>query len=235
MFTVKRGDNQYNAQDIATLQQWANAGSVLASDMIFDPQSNQWVQAGEFAPIRDILAQKAGGAQAGVQGAAQQAQVGVQSAAGALAAAGSAAVAGAQAAGPQAQAQQQQAQQAAQQAAAQQAAQQAAAQFIIVNTEKIPGREIENVVCLVQGSTVRAKNIGKDWLAGFKNLVGGEVSEYTELLQEARRIATDRMVQQAMSVGANGVINTRYTTSSVAQGMSEILAYGTAVKLKPVK
>ncbi len=226
MFTVKRGDNQYNAQDIATLQQWANAGSVLASDMIFDPQSNQWVQAGEFAPIRDILAQKAGGAQAGVQGAAQQAQVGVQSAAGALAVAGSAAVAGAQAAGQQAQAQQQQ---------AQQAAQQAAAQFIIVNTEKIPGREIENVVCLVQGSTVRAKNIGKDWLAGFKNLVGGEVSEYTELLQEARRIATDRMVQQAMSVGANGVINTRYTTSSVAQGMSEILAYGTAVKLKPAK
>ncbi|MFH1437430.1 MAG: YbjQ family protein [Pseudomonadota bacterium] len=106
---------------------------------------------------------------------------------------------------------------------------------MVVNTEQVPGREIETVLCLVQGSTVRAKNIGKDWLAGFKNLVGGEVSEYTELLQEARKIATDRMVQQAMSIGANGVINTRYTTSSVAQGMSEILAYGTAVKFKPAE
>jgi uncharacterized protein YbjQ (UPF0145 family) len=191
MYAVKRGDQQYNAQDLNTLQQWASAGSILPTDMIYDPQSSQWVQAAQFPAIKDILAQKAAGA------GAQQAQQGQQA---------------------------QQAQQA-----------QQLANFIVVSTENVPGREVEAVLGLAQGSTVRAKNFGKDFLAGFKNLVGGEVSEYTEMLNEARKIATDRMVQHAASLGANAVVNARYTTSSVAQGMAEILAYGTAVKLKPAR
>jgi uncharacterized protein YbjQ (UPF0145 family) len=219
MYTVKRGDQQYNAQDLNVLQQWANAGSILPTDMIFDPQSNQWVQAAQFPQIKDIIAQKTGAVQGQQQAQqAQQQQAQQQQA-------------------QQQQAQQQQAQQAQQQAyqaqqQAYQAQQQALANFVIVNTENVPGREIESVVGMVQGSTVRAKNIGKDFLAGFKNIVGGEVSEYTEMLNEARKLATDRMVHHAVSIGANAVVNARYTTSSVAQGMAEILAYGTAVKLK---
>jgi len=87
---------------------------------------------------------------------------------------------------------------------------------------------------LVQGSTVRAKNVGRDIMAGLKNLVGGELKGYTELLQESRQEAIDRLEQQAQAVGANAVLNVRFTTSSVAQGAAEMLAYGTAVVLDGV-
>ena len=84
---------------------------------------------------------------------------------------------------------------------------------------------------LVQGNTIRAKHVGKDFLAGLKNIFGGELGAYTELLAESRQEATDRMVQQAQSMGANAIVNVRYSTSSVAQGAAELYAYGTAVKL----
>jgi len=85
---------------------------------------------------------------------------------------------------------------------------------------------------VVSGSTVRAKNIGRDFMAGLKNLVGGELHGYTELLQESREQATSRMIEQAQSLGANAVVNIRYSTSSVAAGASEIFAYGTAVTVQ---
>jgi uncharacterized protein YbjQ (UPF0145 family) len=84
---------------------------------------------------------------------------------------------------------------------------------------------------LVSGSTVRAKHIGKDLLAGFKNIVGGELRAYTELLNESRNEAISRMMQQAQSMGANAIINVRFSTSSVAQGAAELYVYGTAVKV----
>jgi len=88
------------------------------------------------------------------------------------------------------------------------------------------------VLGLVKGSTIRAKHIGKDILAGFRQLVGGEVKEYTEMLQEARQQAQDRMVEEAKKLGANAVIGVRFGTSQVMQSAAEIVAYGTAVKLK---
>ena len=100
------------------------------------------------------------------------------------------------------------------------------------NTEEIPGQQIVEFYGVVTGSTVRSKNIGRDILAGFKNLVGGELKGYTELLQEARKEALDRMMEQAHSVGANAVVNVRFGTSSVAQGAAELFAYGTAVKVE---
>ena len=99
------------------------------------------------------------------------------------------------------------------------------------NTETVPGRTITEFCGVVTGSTVRAKHIGKDFLAGLKNIVGGELKGYTELLQEAREEATERMVAQAASMGANAVVNVRFSTSSVAQGAAELFAYGTAVKV----
>ena len=99
------------------------------------------------------------------------------------------------------------------------------------NLESVPGRTIVSHLGLVQGSTVRAKNVGRDIMAGLKNLVGGELQGYTELLQEARQEAMDRLAEQASALGANAVLNVRFTTSSVAQGAAELLAYGTAVKL----
>ena len=104
--------------------------------------------------------------------------------------------------------------------------------MIISNTEFIAGREIIETIDIARGSTVRARNIGRDIFAGFKNIVGGEISEYTKLLAEAREHAIDRMIADAERLGADAVINVRFTTSAVMQGMSEILAYGTAVKLK---
>jgi uncharacterized protein YbjQ (UPF0145 family) len=83
----------------------------------------------------------------------------------------------------------------------------------------------------VQGNTIRAKHLGKDFLAGLKNIFGGELGAYTELLAESRQEATDRMVQQAQAMGANAIVNIRYSTSSVAQGAAELYAYGTAVKV----
>ncbi|NEP45277.1 MAG: YbjQ family protein [Okeania sp. SIO2H7] len=104
--------------------------------------------------------------------------------------------------------------------------------MILTTVEGVPGKEIVEHFGLVQGSTVRAKNIGKDILAGFKNVVGGELKGYTELLQEARQEATDRMVLQAKQLGANAIVNVRFATSSVAQGAAELFAYGTAVRVK---
>ncbi len=101
--------------------------------------------------------------------------------------------------------------------------------MILSNTEDVPGRKIVEFYGLVTGSTVRAKHIGRDIMASLKNIVGGELKGYTELLQDARQEATDRMVEQAQSLGANAVINIRFATSSVAQGAAELFAYGTAV------
>jgi uncharacterized protein YbjQ (UPF0145 family) len=101
--------------------------------------------------------------------------------------------------------------------------------MIIVNTEAIPGYRIDRVLGLVQGNTVRAKHAGRDIMAGLKNLVGGELSGYTELLTESRRQAMERMMAQAQQLGANAVVNVRFTTSAVTAGAAELYAYGTAV------
>ncbi|MEO0574128.1 MAG: YbjQ family protein [Pseudomonadota bacterium] len=102
---------------------------------------------------------------------------------------------------------------------------------ILSNTETIPGKQILEFYGVVTGNTVRAKHVGRDIMAGLKNIVGGELVGYTELLQDSRTEATERMVKQAQSVGANAVINVRFATSSIAQGASELFAYGTAVKV----
>lgn len=104
--------------------------------------------------------------------------------------------------------------------------------MLIVNTETIPGREIEQVFGIVRGSTVRARHLGRDIFAGLKNLVGGEISEYSKLLAYSREQAIQRMVDEAKKLGADAVVNIRFTTAQVMQGSSEIMAYGTAVKLK---
>ena len=104
--------------------------------------------------------------------------------------------------------------------------------MILSNTENIPGKTIQEFYGVVTGSTVRAKHIGRDIMAGFKNIVGGELKGYTELLNEARQEAIERMEAQAKSVSANAVVNVRFTTSSVAQGAAELFAYGTAVKVE---
>jgi uncharacterized protein YbjQ (UPF0145 family) len=101
--------------------------------------------------------------------------------------------------------------------------------MIVVNTETIPGRTILEVKGLVQGNTIRAKHLGRDIAAGFKNLVGGELKGYTELLTEARRQAVERMIAQAQQLEANAIVNVRFTTSAVTQGAAELYAYGTAV------
>ncbi len=103
--------------------------------------------------------------------------------------------------------------------------------MILVSTENVSGMSVEEVFGLVSGSTVRAKHIGRDIAAGFKNLVGGELKGYTELLSDSRKEATERMIAQAESMGANAVVNVRYATSSVAAGASELFAYGTAVRV----
>jgi uncharacterized protein YbjQ (UPF0145 family) len=102
----------------------------------------------------------------------------------------------------------------------------------LTNLELVPGRKIVQHFGLVQGNTIRAKHVGKDFLAGLKNIFGGELGAYTELLAESRQEATDRMVEQAKSTGANAIVNIRYSTSSVAQGAAELYAYGTAVKVE---
>ena len=102
--------------------------------------------------------------------------------------------------------------------------------MIITTTEQIPKKEISEILGIARGSTVRAKNIGKDIFAGFKNIVGGEIQEYTQLQADSREEAIKRMVDDAERLGADGVINVRLATSMVMQGAAEILAYGTAVK-----
>ncbi len=104
--------------------------------------------------------------------------------------------------------------------------------MVLSNIEEIPGRRIVEFFGVVSGSTVRAKHVGRDIMASLKNIVGGELKGYTELLGEARQEAMDRMVQQAESVGANAVVNIRFSTSSVAQGAAELFAYGTAVRVE---
>ena len=102
----------------------------------------------------------------------------------------------------------------------------------ITNLEAIPGKTIRQHLGLVQGSSVRAKHVGRDIMASLKNLFGGELRGYTELLSESREEAMERMVQQAESVGANTILNIRFSTSSVTQGAAEIYVYGTAVILE---
>lgn len=97
------------------------------------------------------------------------------------------------------------------------------------NLETIPGRKIVKHFGLVSGSTVRAKHVGKDFLASLKNIVGGELTAYTELLAESRQASIERMVQQAEEMGANAIVNVRFATSSVAAGAAELYVYGTAV------
>jgi len=104
--------------------------------------------------------------------------------------------------------------------------------IITSTTDYIPGREVVEVIDIVRGSTVRARNIGRDIVAGFRNIVGGEITEYTMLLAESREQALDRMMADAERIGADAVINVRFMTSMVMQNAAEILAYGTAVKLK---
>lgn len=103
--------------------------------------------------------------------------------------------------------------------------------MIITNTETIPGSGISECLGVVRGSTVRARSIGRDIFAGLKNIVGGEISEYTKLLADSREQAIKRMIDDATRLGADAVVNVRFTTSAVMQGSAEILAYGTAVKL----
>jgi len=104
---------------------------------------------------------------------------------------------------------------------------------ILVNTETIPGMQVADVKGIVQGNTVRAKHLGRDIGASLKNLVGGELKGYTELLTEARREAVERMIAQAEQLGANAVINVRFSTSAVTAGAAEIYSYGTAVTVGP--
>ncbi len=104
--------------------------------------------------------------------------------------------------------------------------------MLLTNLEHVPGRKITKHLGLVQGNTVRAKHVGRDLMAGLKNIVGGELKGYTELLKDAREEAVARMQGQAEAVGANAVLNVRFATSSVTQGAAELFAYGTAVVLE---
>jgi len=104
--------------------------------------------------------------------------------------------------------------------------------MIVSNLEVVPGKRIKTHFGLVQGSSVRAKHVGRDIMAGLKNIFGGELKGYTELLQESREEAYQRMLDQARAVGANAVLNVRFSTSSVAAGAAELFAYGTAVILE---
>ena len=101
--------------------------------------------------------------------------------------------------------------------------------MIIVNTDFITGKELETIG-LVKGSTIQSKNIGKDLGQGFKSIVGGELKSYTKMMNEARDLATDRMIEDTQNMGADAVINVRYSSSAVMQGAAEIIVYGTAVK-----
>ena len=106
--------------------------------------------------------------------------------------------------------------------------------MMISNTESLAGKRIAKTLGLVKGSTVRAKHVGRDFMASLKTLVGGEIGGYTEMLCEARDQAEARMLDEARQLGANAVLNVRYTTSAVMQGAAEILAYGTAVVAEDV-
>lgn len=104
--------------------------------------------------------------------------------------------------------------------------------ILISNLEIIPGKRIVRHLGLVTGSTVRSKHVGRDFMAGLKNIFGGELKGYTELLQESREESVARMIEQASAIGANGIINVRFSTSSIAAGAAELFVYGTAVELE---
>ena len=104
--------------------------------------------------------------------------------------------------------------------------------MLYVNTETIAGKEISESIGIVRGSTVRARNIGRDIFAGLKNIIGGEISEYTKLLADSREEALERMRKDAQRLGADAVVGVRFSTSQIMQGAAEIMAHGTAVKLK---
>lgn len=104
--------------------------------------------------------------------------------------------------------------------------------MILVTTPTVPNKEIDEILGIARGSTVRARNVGQDIFAGLKNIIGGEISEYTKLQAQSREQALQRMQEDAERLGANAIVNVRLTTSMVMQGCSEILAYGTAVILK---
>lgn len=102
--------------------------------------------------------------------------------------------------------------------------------MLLLNIDHIPGKNVE-ALGIVKGTVVQSKNIGKDFMAGMKTLVGGEIAGYTEMLTEARQIATKRMVDEAEALGADAIINIRFGSSSVMQGAAEVIAYGTAVRV----
>ena len=103
--------------------------------------------------------------------------------------------------------------------------------MLVVNTDYITGKELE-MLGLVRGSTIQTKNVGKDILSGFKNMVGGELTAYTQMMNEARDLATKRMMEEAANIGADAIVCVRYSSSAVASGAAEVMAYGTAVKFK---
>ena len=105
--------------------------------------------------------------------------------------------------------------------------------MIVVNTETIPGMKITQVKGIVQGNTIRAKHVGRDIAASFKNIVGGELKGYTELLTEARRQSMERMLAQAEQLQANAIVNVRFSTSAITAGAAELYVYGTAVVVEP--
>lgn len=104
--------------------------------------------------------------------------------------------------------------------------------MLVINTAEVPGYEIVETLGMVKGSTIRAKHIGKDLLAVLRHMVGGELREYTQMMNEAREIALQRMEKEAEELGADAIVNIRFTTSSIMQGASEMLVYGTAVKMR---
>lgn len=106
------------------------------------------------------------------------------------------------------------------------------AELIVTTTESVPGFEVKEILGVVTGNTVRAKHIGKDIMAGLKNIVGGELQEYTEMLNDSREESMNRMIKEAKNLGADAVLGARFMTSAVSQGAAELLAFGTAVKLK---
>ena len=104
--------------------------------------------------------------------------------------------------------------------------------MLVVTTDAIPGRTIERTLGLARGNTIRARHVGKDIMAGLRNIVGGEIGEYTKMLAEAREQSIDRMLAEASDLGADGIVCLRFVTSPVMQGAAELLVYGTAVKLQ---
>jgi len=106
------------------------------------------------------------------------------------------------------------------------------AELITSTTDSIPGKKVVKILGVVKGNTIRARNVGRDVMAGFKNIVGGEIKSYTQMTTQAREEAFNRMVNEAVELKADAIINIRYATSMIMQGAAEMLAYGTAVKLK---